>query len=74
MPYQTNSDLPPSVRRNLPEHAQDIYRKAFNHAYFAHFDDPDRETVSHRIAWGAVKRAYFKSGAGWLAIRDFRSR
>ena len=25
MPYQTKSDLPDSVRDNLPAHAQDIY-------------------------------------------------
>ena len=36
MPYPTNADLPASVRAHLPEHAQDIYREAFNHAYAAH--------------------------------------
>jgi cation transport regulator len=28
--YKTNSDLPDSVTDNLPKHAQDIYREAFN--------------------------------------------
>jgi cation transport regulator len=32
MPYQTNAELPESVKRHLPDHAQDIYRAAFNHA------------------------------------------
>jgi cation transport regulator ChaB len=32
MPYDTNEDLPDSVARHLPPHAQDIYRAAFNHA------------------------------------------
>jgi hypothetical protein len=30
MPYDVNADLPPSVRSHLPEHAQDIFREAFN--------------------------------------------
>jgi cation transport regulator len=33
MPYRTNSDPPASVQAHLPPHAQDIYRKAFNHAF-----------------------------------------
>jgi cation transport regulator len=33
MPYATNFDLPPSVRAHLPEHAQDIFRQAYNHAF-----------------------------------------
>ena len=36
MPYRTNEDLPPSVARHLPAHAQDIDREAFNHAFAAH--------------------------------------
>ena len=35
MPYRTNLDLPEPVRSHLPEHAQDIYREAFNRAYAA---------------------------------------
>ena len=50
MPYATNDDLPASVLRHLPPHAQDIYREAFNHAYASH---PDEEAPAHRIAWGA---------------------
>ena len=33
MTYEQNSDLPKGVRNNLPAHAQDIYREAFNHAW-----------------------------------------
>jgi cation transport regulator len=58
MPYRTNADLPLPLRTHLPPRAQDIYREAFNHAYAAHSDDPRREQMSHRIAWGAVKRSY----------------
>jgi cation transport regulator len=32
VPYRVNADLPPSVRDHLPEHAQDIFREAFNAA------------------------------------------
>jgi cation transport regulator len=58
MPYATNDDLPVSVQRHLPPHAQDIYREAFNHAYASH---PGEETRARRIAWGAVV------GDSWVA-------
>jgi len=66
MPYAANTDLPPSVRSHLPEHAQSIYREAFNHAYAAHENDPRREEAAHRIAWAAVKRSYVKAGNAWV--------
>jgi cation transport regulator len=67
MPYRFNSDLPPSVRDHLPEHAQDIYRAAFNHAFADHAADPRQEEIAHRIAWAAVKRSYVKAGDQWIA-------
>jgi cation transport regulator len=67
MPYRTNVDLPASVRSHLPEHAQDIYRAAFNNAFAAHIDDPRRDEIAHRIAWAAVKRSYVKIGDRWIA-------
>ncbi|MDR3460986.1 MAG: ChaB family protein [Beijerinckiaceae bacterium] len=66
MPYRTNDDLPPSVRNHLPEHAQDIFRAAFNHAFAAHGGDPRQEEAAHQIAWGAVKRSYVKTADGWV--------
>jgi cation transport regulator len=66
MPYQTNADLPASVRHHLPEHAQDIYREAFNHAYAAHAGESRQEEAAHRIAWAAVKRSYAKAGDNWV--------
>lgn len=66
MPYRRNLDLPPSVRNHLPEHAQDIFRAAFNHAYAEYMDDPRQEEIAHRVAWSAVKRIYEKSGAQWV--------
>jgi len=67
MPYKNNSDLPESVKNVLPDHAQDIYREAFNHAY-EEYEDPGKrrdgssdEEVSHKVAWSAVKNKYEKN-------------
>ncbi len=73
MPYSSNTDLPASVREHLPEHAQEIYRSAFNSAFEEYKDSekrrPDasgkaesREEVAHRVAWAAVKEKYEKGG------------
>jgi len=70
MPYRENLDLPISVRRHLPDHAQDIYREAFNHAFAAHAGDPRQEEAAHRIAWAAVKRSYVKVGSEWVAREE----
>jgi cation transport regulator len=67
MPYSSNAELPPSIRRRLPDHAQDIFRAAFNSAYAAHWNDPRREEAAHRIAWAAVKRSYARLGDRWVA-------
>jgi cation transport regulator len=67
MPYPTNAHLPSSVRSHLPEHGQDIYREAFNHAYAAHAGEGRQEEAAHRIAWAAVKRSYVKVGERWVA-------
>ena len=69
MPYASNEDLPPAIRRHLPEHAQDIFRAAFNHAFDSHRGDPRQEEIAHRIAWSAVKRVYVKDGDHWV-LRD----
>jgi len=66
MPYESNAALPASVREHLPEHTQDIYRAAFNHAFAAHAGDPRQEEAAHRIAWAAVKRVYVKAGDTWV--------
>jgi cation transport regulator len=65
MPYAANDDLPPGVRDHLPQHAQDIFREAFNHAWQSHSGD---EATSFRIAWAAVKRSYRKRGDDWVPI------
>ena len=40
MPYQDTSDLPDNVKHVLPEHAQAIYKEAFNSAW-QQYRDPD---------------------------------
>ena len=65
MPYRSNEALPPAVRGHLPEHAQDIFREAFNHAFERYAGD---ESMAFRIAWAAVKRGYEKSGSDWVPI------
>ncbi|MDL2357530.1 MAG: ChaB family protein [Pseudomonadota bacterium] len=59
MPYATIAELPDSVRENLPTHAQEIYKEAFNHAW----DEYGREENAHRVAWSAVKKKYRKDEA-----------
>ncbi|MFZ6028640.1 MAG: putative cation transport regulator ChaB [Chloroflexota bacterium] len=73
MPYQNNADLPESVRNVLPEHAQDIYREAFNSAWDQYADpekrrgDDSREATAHQVAWAAVKNKYEKGNDGdWV--------
>ena len=67
MPYASNDALPPPLRRHLPEHAQDIYREAFNHAYESYAADPRQEEIAHRVAWAAVKKRYVKADGDWMA-------
>ena len=70
MPYSAVSELPSSVKNVLPQHAQDIYKEAFNSAYEEYKDpekrqgDEDREEVAHKVAWKAVKNKYYKGADG----------
>jgi cation transport regulator len=66
MPYASNRDLPPSGRSPLPEHAQDIYREAFNAAWRQYAASPRQEQTAHRVAWAAVKKRYVKVGDAWV--------
>jgi cation transport regulator len=66
MPYKSTQDLPARVRNNLPAHAQEIYKEAFNSAW-DQYDEPEerrgdatREETAHRVAWAAVKKTYRK--------------
>ena len=77
-PYKTREELPDPIKEHLPADAQDIYKEAFNNAW-KQFADPsklkyggDRESASHRVAWSAVKKKYFKNEKGKWVIKDDR--
>ena len=65
MPYASKRELPPAVK-DLPSHAQSIYRKAFNSAF-----EEYGEERAHAIAWAAVKRSYVKKEGRWMAKDAF---
>ena len=76
MPYSRKSELPDSVKDNLPKHAQDIYREAYNSAW-DEYKDPDdrrgdasREETAHKVAWAAVKKMYEKKNGKWVKKKD----
>lgn len=60
MPYNSNSDLPDSVKKNLPDKAQSIFRNTFNSVMKGGGD----EESANKQAWGAVKKA------GWMKDKD----
>lgn len=66
MPYKTDGDLPDAVKDNLPRHAQDIWREAFDGAWEEYADPKKRrgkeshEAASARVAWAAVEHEYHK--------------
>ncbi|MFN2200188.1 MAG: ChaB family protein [Caldilineaceae bacterium] len=76
MPYSSISELPGSVRDNLPKHAQEIYKDAFNNAWAEYADaedrrgDASREETAHRVAWSAVKKKYEKNDDGRWVSKD----
>lgn len=67
MPYNKLADLPDSVKK-LPKAAQGIWMDAFNSSYKHNkcewmVDEKKQkecETTCFKIAWGAVKRNYYK--------------
>jgi len=73
MPYKKISDLPDSVKDHLPNHAQEIFMKAFNAALKEYQDSSKKRTsdsteeVAFKVAWNAVKKKYKKSGDNWVA-------
>lgn len=64
MPYVSNADLSHKISERLPEHAQTIFREAFNNAYKQYDQD---EEIAFRVAWAAVKKKYKKNEDGmWV--------
>jgi cation transport regulator len=66
MPYSQNTDMPSQVTTILSEHAQDIYRDAYNSAWDDYEelsddgDDSKRDEAARGKAWDAVEKAYEK--------------
>ncbi len=64
---ETTADLPENVKNILPQHAQEIYKEAHNHALEQYKDpkkrrgDASLEETAHKVAWAAVKEKYEKN-------------
>lgn len=77
MPYSKINELPNNVKDNLPHHAQEIYKEAFNSAW-EQYDKPSerqgdrsREETAHAVAWSAVKNEYEKNTKGeWVKKKN----
>ncbi len=75
MPYKDETELPASIRRNLPVHGQQIYVAAYNNALEEYSDPVKRrgtdsaESVARRVAWAAVKKMYEKDPATGQWVR-----
>ncbi len=70
MPYKSLEDLPQALQKTLPKRAQEIYKATFNKAWNIYADASKRdyssqEEVSHKVAWTAVKQAYYKINGHW---------
>jgi len=75
MPYDKISELPDSVKNNVPQEGQEIYKEAYNSAW-DQYDKPSkpskrsgdssREETAHKVAWSAVKEKYKKEGDKWV--------
>lgn len=69
IPYKSITELPYNVRDNLPQHAQEIYKEAYNSAWDEYADpedrrdDASREETAHKVAWAAIKNVYTKDEA-----------
>lgn len=67
MPYSKTLELPITLQKKLPRHAQKIYLKAFNNAWREYAGASkrraasSREVTAHKVAWNAVKQAYQKT-------------
>ncbi|MDQ0243162.1 cation transport regulator [Bacillus fengqiuensis] len=63
MPYRSLNELPDGVKDNLPHHAQEIFKEAFNSAS----KEYKEEETAFKVAWSAVKKKYQKdSDDNWV--------
>jgi cation transport regulator len=63
VPYKMITQLPAGVKNNLPKHAQEVYKEAFNSAE----EQYGEEGRAHATAWSAVEQKYEKNENGnWV--------
>ena len=62
MSYESIADLPKHIRRDMPEEAQELYKKVFNRSWNNYDDDKGgdlgREGVAVRDAMNAVRQEF----------------
>lgn len=69
MPYDKLSDLPLTVKDNLPKHAQEIFQAAFNSASKQY----NEELRWFATAWAAVENVYEKNADDkWVKKPDHK--
>lgn len=67
MPYHQLSDLPESVRNELPELAQKIFLDTFNSTWKEYGLRPGDTSRAQAMAWNAVKQHYHRNDDGeWI--------
>lgn len=72
MSYTTIEDLPQSIRDELPEPAQELYRAAYNralekgHVSPGYVDEADASLAetAHKQAWRKVQQEYQQDASG----------
>jgi len=63
MPYEQITQLPDTVKNNLPKAAREVYKYAFNSAE----GQCEEESRADRVAWSAVEQKYEKNENGnWV--------
>jgi cation transport regulator len=69
MPYKQITQLPDSVKNNLPKGAPEIYKEAFNSAE----DQYGEEDRAHCVTWSAVENKFEKNEKGnWVKKVDLQ--
>ena len=70
--YTQLSELPPSIREDLPELAQELYRVSYNRAIEknraseTNMNEADLAETAHELAWRKVMEEYQKDeNGGW---------
>ncbi|MFO7640191.1 MAG: ChaB family protein [Candidatus Competibacteraceae bacterium] len=68
--YTQLSELPPSIREELPELAQELYRVSYNRAIEknraseTNMNEADLAETAHKLAWRKVLEEYQKDEQG----------